>query len=580
MKKKILLVFLLVFIFGCGKVSSNLSTPSGGINGMSGYTPTVGAIPSDADEVKAYNVSIDNLDNYDVYAVVTNQLVYHNRVTDIYFSGNRTNTSLNNSIGRAVKVEDEKKILDFNPYFDYDSVEFTPKDRSLNYSKSVVGYSEGDAREFNVYKMTLTSEERDKVSATLKKRKSTGGKTVNIWVEDSVWSGDTYTRNMINSTMVETLANKFIGTGSNNIYTRVTNIYGEEYYSGQSPHSELIDGTNEIDILLFNIHKDYSNGRILGYFNPTDLFVKGTGSSIYSNERAVFYLDAYSLADSDELYWDLDDFWVEATISTLAHEFTHMLVFYQHYVLRGSSMASWLNEMLAMVTEDIVSNAVDLKGPRGIEGTDLSPGFGITSAGRIPVANYYNNYPVNDYNMGSSINYAVVYSYGAYLLRTYAMGTSGLEFMRDIMWSNKNDFNAIENSLEKHGYSENFLDTLNLWGKAILLSDEVFTGDERYKYNNGSSGFRTDINGLEYKIGSINMYNYSYDPTFYGPNDSNAPSLGKGSILLYQLDTNKTGDFSMNLYLPNYVQVEFLLLDSNNEYDEKMSSKLSITELK
>src|SRR3990172_7324757 len=136
-------------------------------------------------------------------------------------------------------------------------------------------------------------------------------KTLNIWVADNCWvSGGTKTK-LVDQTMVNELASKFLAIGNNDIYDWVTNIYGEEW--GSLPtyaQSDLISETtsnNQITILLFDIDNDNStSGGVLGYFWSKDNFQ--TSRVSYSNQRIMFYLDAVLLA-TNEGTWDITDKW-------------------------------------------------------------------------------------------------------------------------------------------------------------------------------------------------------------------------------------------------------------------------------
>ncbi len=576
-RKRLFLILTIVMMFACAKESNKIKSPNGGIHSDTGYYPKTLAKPSDAEEIKNYHISIDGLEEHTIYAIVTNQLIYHNRDGNVYFTGQKVEISKDFNMNNEVNIEEERKIISFNPKIPIPNEWTEKKEMDKDYSIMESNYIEGVKRNFYAYKMP--NEDLIDIATTLRKRKTVGDRSINIWVEDSLWNNQSYVKNKIDKNIVSTLADKFLLDGQNDIYSIITNIYGKEYYEEASSYNELINGGREIDIVLFNIHNYYGYGSVLGYFNAIDLFKSGQGITRYSNESPVFFLDAYSLSDSQELFWNLDDYWPEATVSTLAHEFTHLVTFYQHKVKRGGTMARWMNEMLAILSEDIVSNSIGLRGPRGIIGDDLSAGSGYESRGRLPIANFYNNFPINDYYMSSSLNYSIVYSYGAFLLRNFARSIDGLEFFRDIVWSGENDFEAIEKALERNGYNYSFVDTVEMWGKATLLSREVFNGTELYKLNNGSNGFISGIGENKYKIGSINMFNYSTSPTLYIINSKDIPKLSGASTLLFLLGYKESGNLSFNLTLPNYLRVEFIVLNKDGKYDIKKSGTIDIKQI-
>jgi hypothetical protein len=220
-----------------------------------------------------------------------------------------------------------------------------------------------------------------------------GNKVLNIWVADDMWG--TY----VTSTMVTALADKFLkGAGTNNdIYDWVTNIYGEEWGSlavssiSDSEKSMMIGPNTDITILLFDIDADLSpDGGVVGYFWAKDNFKESVVH--YSNERIMFYIDAVMLANADGT-WEITDKWPSIVISVLSHEFQHMIHFYQKTIMRsgGSGSETWLDEMCAMATEDLVADKVQVDGPRGVTYNDYTDGPSANENGRLPLYNLYND---------------------------------------------------------------------------------------------------------------------------------------------------------------------------------------------
>ena len=62
--------------------------------------------------------------------------------------------------------------------------------------------------------------------------------------------------------------------------------------------------------------------------------------------------------------------------------------------------------------------------------------------------------------------------------------------------------------MRANGHDESFLDLLTNWAAATLLSDNT-GAPAPYRYNTGD--WRTShAGGVEYRLGSINLYNYIY----------------------------------------------------------------------
>ena len=562
MKKMTLLLLTILIISACFRTISKPISED--------YNPISGVLPNDASANIEYNINIKNLQDNEITMIVTNELYNFNRDNSISFEKQFTGNSLNKNLTN-IKKTDDYKIISRPFQYDYTRV-LKPKSAKTTKSELTINKSiVGDIRTFNALKMG-SSQNDITVRGKLIKSVVNNGRTVNFWVDENKYSGTTLISQKINSSMIDILAEKFIGQ-NRSIYEELTGIFGKEWFDSNSTSDYLLNGTKTIDILLFDMNVNYDGGRVIGYFNPDDLFLKHYAFS--SNESVMFYLDAYSFADSSP--WNSGDYWPDNTISTLAHEFMHLITYYQKTILRGARISSWLNEMLSMLAEDIVSYDINTYGPRGVLGTVLTSGYSGNTMGRLAYANYYNHYPVNSSSMDSYIEYAVTYSYGAYLLRNYATGANGLEFLKDIVYSQYQDLNAIENALKNRGYTKSFTETLQEWGKAIILSNQRFAGEEKYKYENGN-GFVSYLNGKTYRFGDINMYNYSDTPTFYTSGGDWLPKLNYGNNLLFYLGKG-SGTFNMKVFVPKYSKIQILVKDSNGNFDNEKSNSVIFTKI-
>ena len=150
---------------------------------------------------------------------------------------------------------------------------------------------------------------------------------------------------------------------------------------------------------------------------------------------------------------------------------------------------------------DLIADKLMIEGPRGVAGDDPTAGEPDNRMGRLPGYNLYNDIQVTTLE-GSGINYSLNYALGAYLARNYG----GAALYSDIVQSDRSGVGAIEGAVSGQGHDESFLDLLANWAAATLLSDNT-DAPAPYQYNTGN--WRTSYTGgVEYRLGSINLYNY------------------------------------------------------------------------
>ncbi len=369
-----------------------------------------------------------------------------------------------------------------------------------------------------------------------------GLKTLNIWVSnDSFDSGLGCVKSKcVTQVMVDALASTFLQAGADNdIYDWVTNIYGEEWDgAAQTKYSTLITSNDEITILLTDIGKDNSvNGGTIGYFHSKDNF--NTASISGSNQRVMFYADAVLFANVSGA-WSRAGFWPKEMVATLAHEFQHMIHFYQKTVLLDATSETWLNEMLAETTEDLIATKIQHIGPRGVLHTDGSAGSAGNTEGRYPRFNQNNTLSLTTWN-GDLADYSKVNAFGAYLVRNYG----GAKVLYDIMHNVFEDENAVVDGVTKsaQGSGKTFNMLLKEWGVAVLLSDNKNLQNTP-EYNTGD--FTQDIyNASTYELGSINFFNYSPAPTI----NTAAGTVNAQGNYYYKVGDNLTGTVTIDLTL-------------------------------
>jgi len=350
------------------------------------------------------------------------------------------------------------------------------------------------------------------INATLRIQTSNGGETVNVWAPDNPWTQ--------NGASITAAADHFLkSTGASDIYHWETNIYGPPW--GSTPYSNLISNDNTVNILFMPMGGSVSS-TVIGFFYPRDNYLRtsGTGGvTDYSNQMVMFYMNSdvyqrYSTIESNG-YTEGENL----IISTLAHEFQHMIHFYQKTVLRagGRGTETWINEMMSMMTEDILAYNVNVDGPRGVAFDDPTDG-----TAHLPVGGYVTGrFPEFDANDDISLSswgsvnilasYAAAYAFGAFLERNFG----GAQLLHDMMYNSYTDSRAITMTpgVEAATLSPaGMAGLLTKWAAAVMLSDNAAPPPPpNYYYNTGGWFPNSSFGSYStYYLGSINAFNYSW----------------------------------------------------------------------
>lgn len=377
------------------------------------------------------------------------------------------------------------------------------------------------------------------VKSTVRKIISAHGKNLHMWVANNCWGPTSTKKRHVTQTMIDEFAPKFLNEGADNdIYEWVTNAAGEPW--GPTGYSDLIAETDDIHIWLTDIDDDNkTTGEItLGYYYSRDNFIKDTDHNIlkYSNEKLMFTIDAVLFGKKANEEWSVSDYWPMECISTLSHEFTHMIYFYQKGIVSDQKSNTAINEMCAQCVEDLVSNKILVNGPRGVPYGTSGAGNNGNKNGRIPDYNSNNDLNLLEWSEDkneSLINYSKTYTLGAYLMRNYG----GANLIKELIQNNTTGTASIVNAVNTNGGGvQDFGDILQRFGAANLLSNQT-TSTAGYYFNSGGWSTST-VNGIEYKLGSINLYNYAPVPYIF----NTLPEKQKpNSNILYRAGSNLNG---------------------------------------
>lgn len=371
-----------------------------------------------------------------------------------------------------------------------------------------------------------------------------GSKTLNVWVSNDSFGAGCSKAKCVTQQMVDSLADTFLKTGNDNdIYDWVTNIFGEEWgANAKIKFSNLISENNEVTILVTDIDNDNrADGGIIGYFYGKDNYIDTSGS----NKRIMFYIDSVMFANEED-----GDYWQKEIYSTLAHEFVHMIEFYQKMVLKDTGHDVWIAEMIAEATEDLIATKIRHAGPRGVEHTDGSAGSVGNIQGRYSLFNQDGTSSLTAWNNNLS-DYSKVNAFGTFLTRNYG----GAKVLRDIMHNSKKHEDAIIYATQKsvHGTGKNFDDLLREWGIAILLSDNENLQNIP-TYNTGD--FTENAYGNStYQLGSINFFNYDPPPSI---KTIQGTVKAQGNYY-YKIGEDLTGDININLTLSSDTEATLIV---------------------
>ena len=269
---------------------------------------------------------------------------------------------------------------------------------------------------------------RNSISATLRQ----AGDKALFYVDDELWNSGG--NDQINSAVL-----KLLSEFDEIIYPRVTKVFGAEWNPG-------IDNEGRITILLFKM-KDIAGG----YFNTIDEFPK----SVFplSNEREMVYLNSNFLGTAR-----INNF--------LAHEFQHLINYYQKEKLRGVVEDIWLNEARSEYAPTLCGYDEALAGSN------------LEKRSREFIQNSSDSLTEWREKIG---DYGTVNLFMQYLMSRY-----GEVFLKETMRSEKTGIASINDALEKLGFKEKFEDVFMNWLVANYANDCLLGEQKIFCYLNSN----------------------------------------------------------------------------------------------
>ena len=356
------------------------------------------------------------------------------------------------------------------------------------------------------------------------------GKYGNIWIMND-------NRRAIAASQAETLAAKF-----DLIYPLATNLLGFEYGGGPGGDGGR-DGDPKIQILVYDILDARGNVAGAGYFHIKDFFsqsfLDNTGNGGLKTSLAeIFYIDAGTFTDyPDDIY------------TVLVHEFQHMINFNVKTIQQEKESEAWYTEMLSTMAEDVISPLI------GVASTNqLHP---ISS--RIPrFLGNYNRAGLTEWDTSASIydHYAVVFAFGAYLMRNYG----GPALLREILASKETGIDSITQALQKTS-GVTFEQAFSRYGEALVFSGTSIPKDGLTFDKTASS----TVSGNRYVAYAFDIWSMSQEggdrkgPLVF---DLSPRDMRPHSILIQSSNAwrNVSGSISITLERPDDESIEFYLI--------------------
>lgn len=457
------------------------------------------------------------------------------------------------------------------------STNYTEKAKAFEIGKTTTFYCDND--------VNLNSYASKKVTLAAKGKNSSDEIICLVWVDSTLYDEDgTGSGETINQSMAEDIASKFALH-----YAHERSIFGEEFeylidsngYALSSAMDYYSPTGNLVNIVIYDIGNDYkkssadtsnSNSKnecgVAGYFYAKDYYQQDDSSSSvikYSNEGKFFYVDAafcnYSGLNFDStatLYDGVNsgNSVSDTIISTLFHEFQHMIDFAQKNV-KGVDVETWYNEMLSMLAEDMMAEQLGL--------TDSEAPWGA----RFPLFNEYYYYSgIDEYRDNSSdysvFSYSTAYTFGAWLTREYG----GPKLVSLISKNQESGMDSIKSAIEElTGESLSSRQLFKRFIQSVVFYDDFAKTNNLYTLNkDAGNDITTDGFTSTMKAHSLFEDDYKYAISTQSSNSTYV----KGPLILsngYTVDLRPHGFIIHNIGVAtsDTVTLTFSRQQSENE---------------
>jgi hypothetical protein len=295
-----------------------------------------------------------------------------------------------------------------------------------------------------------------------------------------------------------------------------------------------MDGDTKIQIVVYDINTAADGYGTIGFYSPNDLL-----NNAITNRAEMFYINTSSFQINRD-----------NTVLTLVHEFQHMINYTKKSLFHNIPQATieanlWYNEMMSMMTEDVMLNYLGLSDAKV----------------KSRMGDFLGIYYTEAMTTFNSASYGKKWAFGSYLLRNYG----GAELLSKMIANNKVGIGSITEALNEIYPGLTFEQVLLRYGEFMLLSSQsqdagVVTFNKTVSSAIGS--YTYTIPG--YDIWSLERIENNTWMNRFGPLiATTTPSGMYGYSVLLHSDnawTNKTGSFSITLNRPNSANIELFLI--------------------
>jgi len=320
------------------------------------------------------------------------------------------------------------------------------------------------------------------------------------------------------------------------IYPAATNILGYEYGGGPGGNGGK-DGDPKIQILIRDILDADGNVAAGGYFWPIDFYSQSL--FYYSNLTEMFYIDTSQVIKYPDYAY-----------SILTHELQHMINFNEKFLKRLVYPNTWYNEMLSMMTEDLITSII---------GISYTSNFHLIQQ-RVPLfLETYNKVGVTEWGVSDNIgdSYAKGYAFGAYLLRNFG----GAELLKNILANDSGNIQSVTAALNKFQSGLTFEKALSRYGETMIYSGDARPGGA-YSFDKTVT---KKIGNYSYTVYGFDVWNISRrsqdetGPLVFGLTPI---AMRPYSLLVQSAENwrNISGDISVVLEKPNNTDIVFYLM--------------------
>ena len=278
-----------------------------------------------------------------------------------------------------------------------------------------------------------------------------------VWIADEYYTGGACRGSYVNTALAVTIASCF-----DKAYTAVHAVFGNESdmlvgsYNETSqtystvPMTELSDTGTRVNIMLFDIGSDGSNGSVYASFSSSDYFSRSLAAAgnYYgrSNQGKYIYLDSYYAASLPG-----------TALSSTVHEFQHMICFSTKVLVSGLSLSTGYKEMLSMLCEDMMQrdlNIPDSASPK------MRLGEFCSAYPYSGTCEYRGFYP--------SVSYAAVYAFGAWAARNFG----GASFISAMAHNSLDGMDSVVSAVNTvNGTAYTAADILSMYAESFLRED-------------------------------------------------------------------------------------------------------------